>query len=510
MALTDRAQLIGTRSAWGIGSVSITLPEEIEPVDLITLFYTWGYSWIAGSENNTPYPQAIPPEIYLAGGWANWPSDTPVGGASLVSGETGAAAAWYRRFAAGNPQTVVVSTSPSTTVHQPYIAAVVAVWRDAGALAGHIGYDWSNLGNGHAPIAYPSTQRVHAIATPDHGGYDVLYYVALVGDSEPSVTVASEPEGLSYLGGYGIDTGWKWMGLRLYTGPPGAYSLATQVPAHYGVCGHGWAQPAAVGVDLCDAGRGELARAQCLSGQVGAARLTSLSWGAAAPVQAVSANPTIAADGFGSLWLWHHSGSTAQGRYSRDGGATWSPAILYAGYRYPRPAFQDRRPLIAMCRDGALHLFREGASGAVLLNRVATLAGIEEQLVSLSVDGWQTAHLVYRGGSGALVHRYSQDGVAWSAPVTWIAGGSSPVLAVRPRGGGFLACLVAGELQIWRVEPSYAVPTLQKTSVIAQGAAGQVGAVIDRSGTWWVATTAGAAVETYYSRDEGESWELLA
>lgn len=122
--------------------------------------------------------------------------------------------------------------------------------------------------------------------------------------------------------------------------------------------------------------------------------------------------------------LYHNSDGALRVWRSDDWGSTWTDLGTQAGKTFASGAWQNGRLVVALFQSGTLRIFESFDFGATL-SQIATISDTSQEVIQLRTDRADILHLVYRNPSGALLHRWSKDGVTWSSAETLQAGAAS-------------------------------------------------------------------------------------
>jgi hypothetical protein len=176
--------------------------------------------------------------------------------------------------------------------------------------------------------------------------------------------------------------------------------------------------------------------------------------------------------------------------------------------RYPRMVVQAHRQVICG-HDGTDLLFFASQDYFVTAPTALTgltIAGIPAQLCVLREDRRGALHVVYVTGAGALLHRYSEDGITWSATNTLDTGVTGYV--------GYGLNLVSALLLYWktttlhalRLEEDYRSVDTSLTAPAGSWIRGTMPVVGTNRDDFMALGKIGADLETRYSPDLGVSF----
>jgi hypothetical protein len=140
---------------------------------------------------------------------------------------------------------------------------------------------------------------------------------------------------------------------------------------------------------------------------------------------ASDAMPSLCVDRFRDeqLFLWYHTSTEIKCFRSPDYGVTWTLHATHSGKKWPRLApGLDVQALAAYV--GSDVVVYPTADHGVTLDAATLTVAAETQLPAIVRDFKGLLHLFYEDG-GLIYHRYSEDGVNWTADPATVAGASN-------------------------------------------------------------------------------------
>jgi hypothetical protein len=220
------------------------------------------------------------------------------------------------------------------------------------------------------------------------------------------------------------------------------------------------------GIDLAQTPNGWLYRAHNDAGlvKVGQSKDAATTWETVNIDNDASADSPVAlvSNNRGDLALFYHTSAGDLRIWQRPryvgtwAASNWSDVGTVTGLRFPVACVLGRQLLIALHSNTDFRIYTSedlGTSSTLL----ATIAGVDQQLVALRADRRGIAHLLTRTSGGALQHRWSRDGATWSTPTTLVTTSPAPELLAFAVGlrDAFLAYFVNATLTARVTDETY-------------------------------------------------------